>query len=450
MGVEEKDDKEFIISGIDDKEKIIKDLLDTSNSEKVSLNLLIDENIEVENKDGKIIITVNIPEADYENKPVHLNNNFRHSYIRRHESNQRATDDEIRTMIRNSKEILDDKSLQGYSINDIDIDTLEEYRRRLDKQNPSNIYKNKNDNELLISLGAMTKNRETGKEELNLGGLLFFGKYSSIREQLPHYHLDYINRINPGTKRWSDRVATGDLNYLNLNLYQFFITVLEKLKLTLNTEFELDEELSRSDNHDMEIAVREALANTIIHADYLQDLPVKVTAYNDYYEFENPGNMRVSIEEFTMGGKSRPRNHIIELLFRTIGFCERAGSGGQKIFQTAITKDYKIPDIEQGKNSTLLRFWKINFIDSYPDMNEDAKQIMMILRKETITTTKRIMDETAFGKTKVLKILNDLIDKKIIKKIGKGKSTKHSIIETKREIIANLEHIVRQVQKDLT
>ena len=448
--MEEKDDKEFIISGIDDKEKIIKDLLDTSNSEKVSLNLLIDENIEVENKDGKIIITVNIPEADYENKPVHLNNNFRHSYIRRHESNQRATDDEIRTMIRNSKEILDDKSLQGYSINDIDIDTLEEYRRRLDKQNPSNIYKNKNDNELLISLGAMTKNRETGKEELNLGGLLFFGKYSSIREQLPHYHLDYINRINPGTKRWSDRVATGDLNYLNLNLYQFFITVLEKLKLTLNTEFELDEELSRSDNHDMEIAVREALANTIIHADYLQDLPVKVTAYNDYYEFENPGNMRVSIEEFTMGGKSRPRNHIIELLFRTIGFCERAGSGGQKIFQTAITKDYKIPDIEQGKNSTLLRFWKINFIDSYPDMNEDAKQIMMILRKETITTTKRIMDETAFGKTKVLKILNDLIDKKIIKKIGKGKSTKHSIIETKREIIANLEHIVRQVQKDLT
>src|SRR5690625_5518142 len=98
-------------------------------------------------------------------------------------------------MIRNSKEILDDKSLQGYSINDIDIDTLEEYRRRLDKQNPSNIYKNKNDNELLISLGAMTKNRETGKEELNLGGLLFFGKYSSIREQLPHRSEEHTSEL---------------------------------------------------------------------------------------------------------------------------------------------------------------------------------------------------------------------------------------------------------------
>src|SRR5690625_5273844 len=151
----------------------------------------------------------------------------------------------------------------------------------------------------------------------------------------------------------------------------------------------------------MAIAVREALANTVIHAYNIQDLPVKVTSYNDYYEFENQGNIRVSIEEFIMGGKSRPRNHIIELLFRTIGFCERAGSGGQKILQTAITKDYKIPDIEQGKNSTLLRFWKINFIDSYPDMNEDAKQIMMILRKETNTTTKRIMDKTSFRKTKV-------------------------------------------------
>src|SRR5699024_9734100 len=140
---------------------------------------------------------------------------------------------------------------------------------------------------------------------------------------------------------------------------------------------------------------------------YLQDVPVKVTAYNDYYEFENPGNMRVSIEEFTMGGKSRPRNHIIELLFRTIGFCERAGSGGQKIFQTAITKDYKIPDIEQGKNSTLLRFWKINFIDSESDMNKNYKKIMKILRKEIITKIKRIIYENEFGKTKVLKILND-------------------------------------------
>src|SRR5690625_6070316 len=111
----------------------------------------------------------------------------------------------------------------------------------------------------------MNKEREKGKEEIKLRGLIFFGKYSSIREQLPHYHLDYINRINPGAKRWSDRVATGDLNYLNLNLYQFFIAVLEKLKLTLYTEYELDEELSISDIIVMALVERVALSDRIIH-----------------------------------------------------------------------------------------------------------------------------------------------------------------------------------------
>lgn len=451
LGIEEKQGKTLEITGVSDEEKIIKTIFDTLNSDKVSLNLLADKDMKVKiiEKSKKIII-IDIPEASYSSKPVHLNGDLKQSYIRRHEGNYRCTDDELRTMIRNSKDILDDKVLLGYSIDDIDMETLESYRKRVDKLKSDHFYKDKSDQEFLISLGAMKKNRDNGEYELTLGGLLFFGKYSSIREELPHYHLEYFNRINTGANRWSDRVATGDLNYPNLNLYQFFIVTLEKLKLTLNLAFELDEELIRSNNNDIGIALREALANAIIHADYLHDLPVKIIAYHDYYDFENPGKMRVSVEEFAMGGNSRPRNHIIELLFRTIGFCERAGSGGQKIFQTAITKDYKIPDIEQFDNSTLLRFWKINFIDSFPELEDAAKEIIIVLKNEKVTTTKEIMEVTTFRKTKVLSLLNDLIDKKIVQKIGQGRSTKYRITETKTETIANLEHKIRQLQKHLT
>ncbi|OTE88156.1 ATP-dependent DNA helicase RecG, partial [Escherichia coli] len=97
-------------------------------------------------------------------------------------------------------------------------------------------------------IGAMKRNRENLEKidyQLTVGGLLFFGKYSSMVDYIPHFHLDYFNRTG-SSDRWSDRVATGDPNYPDLNVFSFFQIVLEKLRMTIQDKFDLTDDYTRN------------------------------------------------------------------------------------------------------------------------------------------------------------------------------------------------------------
>lgn len=51
-------------------------------------------------------------------------------------------------------------------------------------------------------------------------------------------------------------------------------------------------------------ALREALVNTLAHADYtIPRGSVKIMAYDDRYVFQNPGCMLIKHEDFFVGGK---------------------------------------------------------------------------------------------------------------------------------------------------
>ena len=79
----EKDrEKRFNITGVDDVDKIRKDLWNIINShEKVNINQLHDEDIQTVTVDGK-----NVPCADYTIRPIYINNNLsRGTFKRNHE-----------------------------------------------------------------------------------------------------------------------------------------------------------------------------------------------------------------------------------------------------------------------------------------------------------------------------------------------------------------------------
>lgn len=66
--------KRFEIVGVEDADKIRKDLWNTVNSrEKVNINLLYDDDIQTIDIDGKKIIAINVPRADYTVRPVYIN-----------------------------------------------------------------------------------------------------------------------------------------------------------------------------------------------------------------------------------------------------------------------------------------------------------------------------------------------------------------------------------------
>ena len=72
----------------------------------------------------------------------------------------------------------------------------------------------------------------------------------------------------------------------------------------------------------MHKAIREALCNTLLNADYYGTRGIVIKKYKDRIEFSNPGSMRTSIEEAFEGGSTDPRNETILKIFSLIKIVE--------------------------------------------------------------------------------------------------------------------------------
>ena len=110
--------------------------------------------------------------------------------------------------------------------------------------------------------------------------------------------------------------------------------------------------------------MREALVNTIVHTDYILSGIISIEKGNDYFEFENPGNLRVPFEVAKLGGESDQRNPIIHKIFSLVGLGERTGSGLNMIVnvwkQKGWTDPYleEIAEIMQLKSNTIKKYLK--------------------------------------------------------------------------------------------
>lgn len=97
--------------------------------------------------------------------------------------------------------------------------------------------------------------------------------------------------------------------------------------------FALDAEQFRNDTSSPHAAIREALVNTLIHADYEGRAGVRVLRDPSGYEFINPGLLLVTPEQVWRGGVSESRNPLLQRLFGLLQLGEREGSGGPAIRQ---------------------------------------------------------------------------------------------------------------------
>lgn len=178
-------------------------------------------------------------------------------------------------------------------------------------------------------IGGWRKDRETGESGLTVAGLLMFGRFTAIQEELPNYMLDYQERPEGRTeKRWIDRM-TLDGKWSG-NLYDFYRKVYLKLTGDLKVPFQL-EKGERKDETPVHEALREALANVLVHADYSDRASVLVVKRPDMFGFRNPGLMRIPVEVALQGGEPDCRNRTLHKMFRFVGVGEQAGTGIPKI-----------------------------------------------------------------------------------------------------------------------
>lgn len=425
LGVSENNNN--IIVGINNVEKIKKELFSSANNKgKVSHNLIEEKNVNVHVLNGKKIISVYIPELSDHQKPLYLNDNLKLAYIRKYDGDFRISDEDLRRFIRNSRddidsELLDDKK---YSMEDLNPNSVLMFKNIIHKREPSQHFLEMSDLEFLKAMGVFRIDRNDARRtKLTLAGLLFLGTFEAITCRVPHFHLEYINKRGKNVIRWIDRISTGGLD--DLNLFEFHRIILEKLRLTVEENFELDSMSVRKPESELNIALREALTNMIVHADYLDaENSIKIEVDNLYYTFSNPGRMKISEFQFFNGGQSLPRNHTLFQFFRRMGYCERVGTGGKEIANVYknISK-YRFPDLIIAPNYTSLKLWCAMPVETYPDLSQHAQKVLTFMNKNGNFKKNDIIKGTNLSEYYVKAAIKELKSKNLITTRGKGPAT---------------------------
>ena len=100
-----------------------------------------------------------------------------------------------------------------------------------------------------------------------------------------------------------------------------------------------------------EIAVRELVANALIHQDFTETgASVMIEIYEDRMEISNPGRPFISPDRFI--DEYQSRNERLAGLMRRLGICEEKGSGVDKVVQAAEVYQLPAPDFRVGERRT--------------------------------------------------------------------------------------------------
>ncbi len=102
-----------------------------------------------------------------------------------------------------------------------------------------------------------------------------------------------------------------------------------------------------------EIAIRELVANALIHQDFLVGgASVMIEIYADRIEISNPGEPVVPVERFIDGYQSR--NERLANLMRRMGICEEKSSGVDKVIHAVEVYQLPAPDFRVGHQRTVV------------------------------------------------------------------------------------------------
>lgn len=148
----------FEITGVVDSNKVVTDFFNQlHNPQKVNRSVLVDSDVRIVEVDGKDVIYINVPEADYRQKPIYINQKLEQgTYKRGHEGDRQVTKEELSLLLRDSSDNTDSQIIEHYGMDDIDAETLEKYRRSFNILNPGHAYEELNDRDFLIQMVAMT------------------------------------------------------------------------------------------------------------------------------------------------------------------------------------------------------------------------------------------------------------------------------------------------------
>lgn len=385
LGVEERADKSLHPVDLPDPDRLIREFWDiVNNPNKTSVNILSARDVFVQEVDGTHIVVIRVPRAERSYKPVYVDGNPLCTYRRNGEGDYRCTREEYQAMVRDASVRTQDMLV----LNEMDLgvfhpESVRSYRQRMRLSRPGHVWESLENEEFLLKLGAVGIGSD-GKKHPTSAGLLMFGNEYDIVREFNAYFLDYQEQYDADT-RWTDRIISSSGDWSG-NVYDFYFRIYNRLIQDIKVPFRMDGG-NRVDDTPVHQALREALANCLVNADYYGRQGLVILKKRDGITMSNPGSFRIELDAAKSGGVSDPRNGMMLKMFNLIDIGERAGSGIPNIFRVWREQGWAAPtfteQLEPERTILSLTFEKIGDKKSVIKIG-DKKSVINEKMKETI------------------------------------------------------------------
>ncbi len=330
LGVIEQSDKFFRTVPLPNPEALVEEFWETlRDPSKISVNILTENNVQIVESQGNRIVVIEVPRANRHDKPVYIGTDpFSGSYRRNGDGDYHCTPEEVQTMLRDREDSSrDSHSLEHMGLDSLDSGSIERYRLHL--LDPE-LAKLQNEQLLLYLLAAVQG--EDQRLHPTAAGLLMFGRYDQIMREFSHYSLDYQDqnihiRSDDGT--WSG------------NILDFYLLTYNRISQDLPCV---------QGPSSVDSALKEALANALMHADYYDRKGLVIRKTADRVVIENPGVLRISPDAALSRGISDPRNCILIRMFNLIGVGTSKGLGLANIHDVWSRQGWREPNIKEYLN----------------------------------------------------------------------------------------------------
>ena len=443
FGIKEKNDQ-FFLDGLTEEQvkKYEKDFFNTMhNKGSVNIALLNENDVQAVKFGEAYFLFFYIPRVDRSLRPVYCGlDPYVGTYRRDLEGDYHCSREEVNSMFAdaNLTSPVDGRILKNFTIEDLDENSIKQYRRRFEQWNPDHVWNALPEDKFLEKLNVFRKDRKTGEYGLTYAGLLMFGTYSAIMDENPNFFPDY-QEIQDPKDRWVNRICPDD-NWES-NLFQFYSRVLPILQNFLPKPFILEGNQRKTETP-AHVAVREALTNALVHADYTENASLNIYKYPNKMVFANPGVMLISLKQYYKGGESVCRNKYLQTMFTFLGSAEKAGSGADKIIHGWEKQNWKRPYIEEKSkpNKVVLTMSMESLLDEsvIQELTRHlGNQIENLSRQQLMTlalafseeeiTNERLQCVLDMHRVDITQMLSKMCSMQLLESSGYGRGTKYHI-----------------------
>lgn len=361
-----------------------------------------------------------------------IRNNKDEVYFRQGDSSIKLSSDQIRSLEYDRKERdFETELLSDSSANDIDNEMVEIYKKKIGTD--------LSNEEILKARGFLKE--KNGKLYFTKAGMLLFGKNPSI--YLPSARVRVLKfegrNFQLGTEMniVKDRTFDACL-YKTIEQSKDFISsqLREFTYLNQNGIFETVPEYP-------EFAWYEGLVNAITHRDYSNNGEhITVKLFDDRLEIYSPGKLGGFVTLETMQTKRYSRNPQIARVLTELGIVRELNEGVKRIYGEMKSYFLKDPIYSEPNGTSVLLVLDNNIItrskrkeesmlrnssiqENWKSLNYLERQVLITIFDKGEITSDEVARIINRSKPTSVKLLNKLIDMKLIEWTGTSKSDTH-------------------------